>query len=295
MKILVADDDAITRATLSKLLEQRGYEVVTAADGDEAYRMLNRPDAPPLAILDWMMPGRDGIELCRSLRAPGRTSYTYVLMLSGRREKEDFIAGLDAGADEYVAKPFDIDKLHARVRAAQRIVDLQDELQRRANQDALTGLFNRGAIMGVLQRDLAQAARETKPLSVVLADLDHFKAINDNHGHPVGDSMLRAVGGTLAAAVRAYDAVGRYGGEEFLLVLPGCRIENAREVAERVRAAVARASVETESGPLATTVSLGVAGTEGGTYSADEIVSAADRALYRAKHGGRNRVEASEA
>src|SRR5919106_835983 len=182
MRVLVVDDDAITRLTLGTLLTKRGYEVLTATNGDDAYSLLQRDDAPKLAIVDWMMPGLNGIELCRKLRESGRAQ-TYIVMLSGRREKEDFIAGLDAGADEYVRKPFDIDELHARMRSAQRIIAIQEELRSKAYEDDLTGLFNRAGILEILRRELAHAARDGKPLSVLLADLDKFKNVNDTYGH----------------------------------------------------------------------------------------------------------------
>jgi len=291
MRILVADDDAITRLTLTSLLTKRGYEVVTAVNGDEAYKLLQQDDAPRLAILDWMMPGLDGLELCRKLRESGRAAYTYVVMLSGRREKQDFIAGLDAGADTYVSKPFDIDELHARMRAAQRIVAHQEELRNKAHEDELTSTFNRAGIIEILRRDLTHAQRDAKPLSLLMVDLDKFKNVNDTHGHLVGDAVLREVSKLLGSRLRTYDALGRYGGEEFLIVLPGCGLENALEVAARVRFSVAAAPVSTSAGPVAMTVSVGVAVSDKPPLELDALIFAADQALYRAKQGGRNRVE----
>jgi diguanylate cyclase (GGDEF)-like protein len=291
VKILVADDDAITRLTLKMLLSKRGYDVITACDGDEAYKLLQQDDAPRLAILDWMMPGLDGVELCRKLRESGVAPYTYIVMLSGKCEKEDFIAGLEAGANDYVKKPYDIDELDARMQAAQRIVTLQDDLRSKANDDELTGVSSRGAIIEVLRRGLAHALRDGKPLSVIFVDLDNFKRVNDTHGHPVGDAVLREVSRLLGAQLRAYDAVGRYGGEEFLIVLPGCASANALEVAERVRRAVAEKPVNTTAGQVAMTISLGVATTGGQSVGPDELIQAADKALYWAKRAGRNRVQ----
>ena len=294
MRILVADDDPITRISLQSLLTKRGYEVTTASDGDEAHTILLRDDAPPLAIVDWMMPGRDGVEVCKDLRKAGKRSYTFVVMLSGRREKEDFIAGLEAGADDYVRKPFDIDELHARIRAAERILKLQEELRTKANEDELTGVLNRGAIVDILQRVLAHAARANEAVSVILVDLDNFKQINDMHGHPVGDAVLREVSTRLGWSLRAYDALGRYGGEEFLIVLPGCSTGNALEVAERVRGSVANEAVTTNAGELPVTISLGVAGTDSPPVEMDALILGADKALYRAKQGVRNRVESAD-
>jgi diguanylate cyclase (GGDEF)-like protein len=293
VRILVADDDAITRLTLKILLSKRGYDVVTACDGHEAYNLLQQGDAPRLAILDWMMPGLDGVELCRKLRESGSAPYTYIVMLSGKCEKNDFIAGLQAGANDYVKKPYDIDELVARMQAAQRIVTLQDDLRSKANEDQLTGVLSRGAIIEILRRELAHKARDGKPVSVIFVDLDNFKRVNDTHGHPVGDVVLREVSRLLGTQLRAYDAVGRYGGEEFLIVLPGCPSANALDVAERVRRAVADAPVNTAAGLVAMTISLGVATTGAQSGGPDELVLAADKALYFAKLAGRNRVEGS--
>jgi two-component system, cell cycle response regulator len=291
MKILVADDDPTTRDVLETLLTDRGYEVVTASDGNEAHATLIRDDAPPLAIVDWMMPGREGVEVCRELRKAGKTSYTYVVMLSGRREKEDFIAGLAAGADEYVRKPFDIDELHARIQAAERILRLHEELRTKANEDHLTGLMNRGAILSLLQRICSHVEREAKGVAVIFVDLDNFKAVNDKYGHLVGDAVLREIAQRLGWSLRAYDAVGRYGGEEFLIVLPACAGNDARHIAERLRSLVAEEPVNTSAGPIAMTVSLGVADSERRHPAVDDLIDRADRALYHAKQAGRNRVE----
>jgi two-component system, cell cycle response regulator len=291
LKILVADDDSITRLTLKTLLARRGYDVVTAHNGEEAYKLLQREDAPRLAILDWVMPGMEGIELCRKLRETGKAGYVYVIMLSSRAEKDDFIAGMEAGADDYISKPFDIDELHVRVRAGQRIVTLQEQLRIEASEDKLTGLFNRGAISGILRRELSHAKREGTPLSVVLADLDNFKNVNDTHGHPVGDAVLREVSNILGTRLRPDDALGRYGGEEFLMVLPGCGIEGALEIAERMRGAVACEPIVTPVGPLEITASFGVAATDDESVDVDALVLEADKALYRAKRAGRDRVE----
>ncbi|MGZ9005735.1 MAG: GGDEF domain-containing response regulator [Burkholderiales bacterium] len=295
MRILVVDDDAVTRVTLERLLTKRGCEVATAKDGLEAYEILHRDDAPKLAIVDWMMPGMDGLELCRKLRESGKAHYTYLVMLSGRREKEDFITGLQSGADDYVRKPYDIDELHARMMAAQRLVMVQEQLRNRANIDELTGILSRAAILDLLRREMSHASRDGSALSVVMADLDNFKQVNDTYGHVFGDAVLRRVAKLLGARLRPYDAVGRYGGEEFLLVLPGCNAAAALDVAERVRLNVASESIMSTTGPVKATVSLGIATLDGHSneVTADELILAADNALYRAKRGGRNRAAGS--
>jgi diguanylate cyclase (GGDEF)-like protein len=290
-RILVADDDPVVRLSLQTMLEKLGYEVLLAADGDQTQNVLMGDDTPPMAIVDWMMPGRDGIDVCRAIRNSGRTPYTYIIMLTGRRDKEDCIAGLEAGADDYIRKPFDFDELQARVQAAERIVTLQQELRSKANQDDLTGLLNRGAILAALERLAAHAEREGRPLSVIVADLDRFKQVNDSYGHPVGDTVLKSASQRFALAVRAYDVVGRYGGEEFLILLPGCPLDKGLEVAERVRSAIADQPMTTAAGALQVTLSLGVAEAGAEEFKTDAVIEAADKALYLAKRRGGNCVE----
>jgi diguanylate cyclase (GGDEF)-like protein len=290
-KVLVADDDSVTRSVLKGLLGKRGYEVIVAQDGLDAYDILQSPDAPALAIIDWMMPRLDGIELCRKLRQSPRHAFIYIVMLSGRREKQDFITGLEAGADDYVGKPFDIDELHARMRAGQRVLACYEHLRSQANEDDLTGLFNRGAITEVLRRELEHASRDGTPTSLILADVDHFKQVNDAYGHGTGDVVLRELARILQSSIRTYDVAGRFGGEEFMIVVPGCELSRAVQVAERLRRAVGRQPIGTDEGALPITISLGVACSEGLEIEQAALIEATDMALYRAKRGGRNRVE----
>jgi two-component system, cell cycle response regulator len=290
MRILVADDDATTRMSLTASLSRRGYEVIAAANGEEALSILLRDDAPPLAILDWVMPGRDGVQVCRELRGKGKTSYTYVLMLSGKREKEDFLAALAAGADDYVRKPFDFDELHARIQAAERILKIQESLRTNAHEDELTGVLTRAGFRGILRHVLAHSARHGGPVSVMFADIDNLKRVNDTHGHSTGDAVLREVAKRVGWGLRAYDVVGRSGGDEFLVVLPGCSGTNAVQVAERLRNDIASEPISTPAGPIKVTVSFGVTMTENGSCPVDALIATADEALYHAKQGGRNRV-----
>lgn len=298
MKILVADDSELSRRLLEASLTKRGYEVLTAADGDQAWSILERQGCPSLAILDWMMPGLDGLELCRRLRQQAREPYVYVILLTAKDRKEDILDGLQAGADDYIKKPVDGDELEARLRTGKRIVDLQGELiaarealRNRADHDALTGLWNRGAILEVLGRELSRAHRCGASLAVALVDLDHFKRINDTHGHPAGDAVLREAGSRMSSSLRPYDAVGRYGGEEFLIVLPGCDVPFGLACAERLRKSLARDGIQVGDRLLPVTCSVGVAASAGDHESdAEALLSAADQALYRAKAEGRNRV-----
>jgi len=295
-RVLVAEDNPVFQTMLCSMLGKWGYETVLARDGQQAWDALQLPDAPRLAILDWMMPGVDGVEVCRRIRATAREPYVYVLLLTARTESNDLVEAMDAGADDYLTKPFNAHELRVRLRAGRRILELQAELMEarealriQATHDGLTGLLNRNSILEVLDRELARAARERQPLSLLLIDLDRFKLINDNHGHIAGDVVLRESAARMLSAVRSYDSVGRYGGEEFLVVLPGCSPENAWLQADRVRVAVGGTPFPDG---MAVTCSIGIASRVNAAPSdAAALVFEADVALYDAKGRGRNRVE----
>jgi two-component system cell cycle response regulator len=303
--VLIAEDDPIFRRILESWFKKWDYRVTAVENGLDAWEVLQGEDAPQLAILDWMMPGMDGIELCRRIRSRDQGTYRYVLLLTAKDDKQDVIAGLEAGADDYLTKPFDVDELRARVRAGKRILDLQaalmrahDELQFTAAHDPLTTLWNRGAILDLLKREVQRRRRTGDPLGVIMADIDYFKKINDTHGHLIGDTVLQEVTRRLAAGVRTYDAVGRYGGEEFLIVLPGCRAADLVVIAERLRNSIADFPVETSAGHLPVTLSLGLSSVEQGENKAldcEIFLRTADEALYSAKARGRNRVETASA
>jgi two-component system cell cycle response regulator len=293
MRVLVADDDDVVLSVLESLLADLGHEAVLARDGVEAWELMQRRDAPSLVILDWLMPGLPGIQLCRQLRESGKRPYQYVIMLTAKDKMADLVEGMDAGADDYLRKPFDARELRARLHVGERMLALQDELRAQATFDALTGLLNRGALLERLTREGGHATRKCEPISIVLMDLDNFKHVNDAHGHPVGDEVLREASARLAARMRPYDELGRFGGEEFLAVLPHCDLTCASGVAERMRASLAASPVSTSAGPLPVSASFGVATLEAGArFSAAALISNADKALYHAKRGGRNRVEA---
>ena len=290
-KILVADDDPVTRSVLEGLLSKRGYEVVTATDGVQAYGILQQPDAPTLAIIDWVMPGLDGIELCRKLREEPKCAYTYIVMLSGRRDREDFLAGLEAGADDYIGKPFDIDDLHARMRAGQRLLAWNERVRNQANHDELTGLLNRSAITEALRRELAQAVRDGTPTSLIAAEVDQFQQTNEAEGHATSDAVLRKLSKLLRASIRTCDLAGRFWGGKFMIVVPGCEMDRALQVAEKLRRSVERQPVRAGDVTLRITMSLGVASSGGFAIDEGILLGAADRALDRAKRAGQNRVE----
>jgi len=303
--VLIAEDDPLFRRILERWFQQWDYRVTAVENGLDAWEVLQRDDAPQLAILDWMMPGMDGIELCRRIRSRDQSPYRYVLLLTAKDDKQDVIAGLEAGADDYLTKPFDVDELRARVRAGKRILDLQaalihaqDDLQSAALHDSLTGLWNRGAILDLLRREVCRRQRTGDALGVMMVDIDYFKKINDTHGHLIGDAVLQEVTRRLAADVRPYDVVGRYGGEEFLIVFPGCNMPDLVVGAERLRHCIADQPIETSVGQIPVTLSLGLASVEQGEneiLGCESFLQRADAALYAAKARGRNRVETAAA
>ncbi len=300
MRILIAEDERVSRHLLETFLVKWGYEVVTANDGAEAWRHLQGDDAPRLVILDWMMPARNGVELCRELRKRSVEPYTYILLVTAKGQKQDILEGLEAGADDYLTKPFDPHELRARLRAGRRILELQEQLisareqlRVEATHDPLTGLWNRAAILEILQRELARSDRQKVPVGVIMADVDRFKFINDTYGHLTGDAVLREAARRMGSSIRSYDSIGRYGGEEFLVVTPGCDT-TALSQAERLRDCISREPIDVPEGTLFVTLSVGVAA-NCQAKQADQLVRAADAALYRAKRAGRNRVELATA
>lgn len=296
MRILIAEDDVTSRNILSAILKKWGFEPVATEDGDAAWAALQQADPPRLLLLDRNMPGLEGVEICRRLRAAESSDPPYIILLTAHGEKSDVVQGLEAGANDYVAKPYDNEELLARLRVGQRMLELQarlreasDTLAHQATHDPLTGLLNRRAILERFTQELSRAKRESGSLSVGMFDVDHFKNVNDTHGHQVGDEALIGFAACIQRNLRDYDCVGRYGGEEFLVLMasPSGRVEEGRY--EQLREAVERTAIATKSGNLSVTVSIGVArGT--GESTVDTLLTAADAALYQAKAAGRNRA-----
>ena len=298
MRILIADDILLSRRLLEETLRSWGYDVVSVKDGASAWEILNVDHPPALAILDWMMPGYTGPQLCRMVRQKAAEPYTYILLLTSRNEKDDVVEGMDSGADDYITKPFDKHELKVRLRAGTRIVDLQEQLlttrealRVQATRDYLTQIFNRSAILETLDQELARSSRSSTPVGIVLADLDHFKSINDTYGHPAGDLALREAVARIQSSMRPYDSIGRYGGEEFLIVLPGADEETCRHMAERMRQAIFATKVSLGwNDEIDMSCSFGCTSTIGNRYTADQLIRSADDGLYRAKRAGRNRA-----
>jgi len=295
VRALVADDDTASRLLLQRMLTKWGYDVVTASEGEEAWNILTSDNPPDLAVLDWMMPGLDGVEVCRRIRALDLSSPPYLILLTSRGDKQDIATGLESGASDYVQKPFDHDELRARLLVGRRFAELnsklletQRELQRQALTDPLTHIMNRRAILGRLTEEMARAPRQGLPLSIGVMDIDHFKLVNDRYGHAGGDSVLQKVVERSLRALRAYDALGRIGGEEFLIVMPGVGARDASIVLERIRHSVRQAAIELQGVEITVTVSIG--GAVNGGEAPEELLHLADEALYRAKGEGRDRV-----
>ena len=296
-RVLIAEDDAMFRKILQSWLQGWSYQVTVAEDGTKAWEILQQEQPPELLILDWVMPGIDGTELCRRIRERQRGPYQYILLVTAKDDKQDVVRGLEAGADDYLTKPFDRSELRARLRVGRRILTLQadliqarEELRFQATHDVLTGIWNRGALLDLLQRELQRAVRSQGTTGILMLDLDHFKNINDTYGHLTGDIVLKEAARRMSQIIRSYDLVGRYGGEEFLIVLPGCDRNQVQTSAERVRKCIANAPFLAASQEIPVTVSIGGTVVDAGVTSEKQPLACADTALYQAKNAGRNQT-----
>jgi diguanylate cyclase (GGDEF)-like protein len=296
--ILLAEDSPVYRHLITGHLNEWSFDFVCAKDGRAAWDLLTKPDAPRLALLDWVLPGLDGVELCRRLRhRPETEPYTYTILLTGKSQQHEMLEAMDAGADDFLAKPFDPPELKARLQVGKRIVELQQKLvsanealHYAASHDFLTRLWNRAAIIAFLQREMARSLREGRALGVIPVDVEHFKKVNDELGHETGDYVLQEIAKRFSASLREYDGIGRYGGEEFLLVMPGCDLATTSRRANLIRELISSTQIRTPVKPTTVTVSMGVAVAESAT-SSESLLRRADLALYQAKRNGRNRVE----
>lgn len=300
MQVLLVDDSAVYRKLIGDHLRSWDFHVTLAETGSEAWRVLEQPEAPKLVLLDWVLPDLDGIELCQRIRTAGQAShYVYVILLTSKEGRQNMLDAMQAGADDYLMKPFDESELRARLLVGKRILDLQEELvtaresmRHAATHDSLTGLLNRGEIFSMLEKELERARRERKPVGVILGDIDHFKKVNDSHGHLFGDEALQEIARRLHSKLRVYDGVGRYGGEEFLLVLPACDLEDAMQRANELREVISERPVVSGDVQRPITMSMGVSVSECiGVKEVEGLLHRADTALYAAKEKGRNRVE----
>jgi diguanylate cyclase (GGDEF)-like protein len=293
MKLLIADDSPLYRKMLQSLLEAWGYEVSVALDGHEAQSILDGHDAPQVAILDCLLPGLSGLELCERIRARNQ-GYIYTILLTADDDQGDVLQGFEFGADDYLCKPFKQYELRTRlkigemvVRSHEEVAETHDALKFEASHDSLLRIWNRRAIIELLDKELSRANRSHTSLSVLLADLDYFKQVNDNHGCLAGDEVLRGAAERISLTVRHCDHVGRYQGGQFLVVLPNCTAEAAREVAERVRQSIGEGPIVNA---IEITASIGVSQWSFGQDIRD-ILRRVDAARDRAKQNGRNCVE----
>jgi two-component system chemotaxis response regulator CheY len=306
MKVLIVEDDPMSALVLRRTLESMDHQTIAASDGLEAWDLIQREDIR-LVISDWMMPRMDGLELCRRIRARSDCVYTYVIVVTAKRQRQDRIEALQAGADDLLSKPFDQGELLARTRVAQRILTMQEELQARSREleimrdelefqnarlaemaicDSLTGLKNRRHLREVLETSFSFALRQLLPLSVVMVDVDQFKAYNDTFGHPAGDAVLSEIAATLVKNSREHDLVARYGGEEFVVLLPATTTPSSLVVCERMRRMIERH----RWGLRPITASFGIATLGPDTRHAAQLIDEADQALYHSKRHGRNQV-----
>ena len=299
-RVLLAHEDPATRARLEAWLTGWGYEVVSVADGSRAWETLHRDDAPRLVLLGTGIGGMPALEVCRAARSRPMEPYVYVALIGPWGDGCDVSQCVAAQADDFLTAPVDAGVLRVRLEAGRRVARMQedliaarDALRSRAASDALTGMWNRETVLSILGREIGRASREDGVVAVLMADLDHFKRVNDDYGHQAGDEVLRDAAQRMSSVIRPYDAVGRYGGEEFLFVLPGCDRVRALAAAERVLESVSADPICVPKGALRVTVSIGLAATgPEPRLDLDEVIRSADAALYRAKRGGRNRVVA---
>ncbi|MBF0496649.1 MAG: diguanylate cyclase [Deltaproteobacteria bacterium] len=295
MRILIADDNSVTRRMLKSFLAKWGYEVITTKDGDEAWEVLKEDDCPDIAILDWVMPGKEGLDVCRMVRAANKPSYIYIIILTSLGNQDDIIAGLQAGADDYVIKPFNYDEFRCRVRIGERIINLEREIMRMAATDGLTGLWNRREFMDKMDAEFKRSQKEGRSLGVILSDIDFFKKINDTYGHQAGDLVLQEFAGCLKYNIRQPGFVGRYGGEEFIAGCPGLTLDGVASLAEHIRNELKSLWIPAPDGSshIPITASFGVSvfmPGESSDKTIDTIIKRADDALYRAKAECRDRV-----
>ncbi len=314
LKILVVDDDPMTLVGLRKMLESGGKKVYTAENGDDALS-LALETLPDMIITDWRMPKVSGIDLCRILRSTTITQHIYIIMLTGKESDEEHVQALDAGADDFVVKPFTPRVLAARLNSGERIIRFQQKisqdhkviqkyaarlaaanrkLETMAMTDALTGLPNRRSALNRLKEEVSESRRHNTPLSCIMIDIDHFKLVNDSYGHDIGDRVLKKIADIFSTTARSYDMVSRIGGEEFLVICARSALSESRQLAERLRQAIHSLRISLEEYTIQTTISLGVASWHETMSSGEDMTKAADRALYRAKQKGRDRVEIEE-
>lgn len=302
MKILIAEDDEVIQLILQKLLEREGYRVILANNGLEAWNVFQeKREEIDMVITDWLMPEMDGLELCKKIRSLDVSHYVYIIFITVRERREDVVVGLEAGADDYISKPFDPHELLSRIRSGERIIELDGQLRKRQKElehlsltDELTGVLNRRGIFRRLREELNRAAREKYSFSVMMLDIDNLKEINDKYGHSTGDKVLYEVVRRIKACCRPYDVIGRYGGDEFLMIVPVEEKGMAFKLAERFQKAVCEKFLSIDNKRINITISIGASFVKTSEYGLKEIIKKADECLVKAKTAGKNMVVIQE-
>lgn len=299
MKVLIAEDEPTGNLILKSMVFRWGFDTVTVFDGDEAWKRLQEEDAPQIAILDWVMPGMDGLEVCRRIREMenGKDRYTYVIMLTGRGDTDDIVTGINAGADDYIVKPFNKEELRARLRTGQRNIELQmalraanKKLQIMSRLDPLTGALSRSAILDDLDLAMYRSRREEKTLTIALIDIDDLKEMNERHGRSAGDKVLQESVRRISACLRRTDNFGRYGGDEFLVILLGANNGADMEICHRIQSVICEKEIVLLDHSIPVTVSQSLAVWDG-EAGIEKFISSAEQTLLATKANGRNRVE----
>jgi len=300
LKILVADDSPVYRKLMEQTLPRDQYSILFAETGKSAIELF-RQHRPALVITDWVMPDVTGVEVCRQIRLGAQDSYIYIIIVTSVSEKENLVESLEAGADDYLTKPFHPKELLARVGVGRRLVDLHQQIESQnrllkelALTDSLTGLPNRRAVEDWAKGQLSAAVRHGYSFWVVIADLDNFKVVNDTYGHDAGDTVLKEFAAILKKRVRTSDICGRTGGEEFVMIFTHADECNVGIIVARILRQLREHEFSFGSKPVQVTASFGIAGFQGkGVPDFAKLMSQADAALYAAKRGGRNRIEVS--
>jgi diguanylate cyclase (GGDEF)-like protein len=302
LEILIAEDNPVVQRLICTRLQKWGYKFACVSNGADALQALRKKDAPKMVLLDWIMPGLDGVEVCRSIRKEKADSYTYVILFTANDGEANLVEAMDAGADDFISKSASQNELRARIRAGMRILALeekllsvQEKLHTKATHDHLTGLLNHAAILDHVEVEFERAKRKGLFFSIAMVDLDHFKKVNDKNGHLAGDRVLCEAAKRISRSVRVYDAVGRYGGEEFMIVMPDCEKNAAVRVAERIRESMCEKPCPLSGSIVPLTVSIGVASVHFKNLEPqlEDLIHTADLALYEAKKRGRNCVVAA--
>lgn len=291
-RILIADDKAVNRHMLKSMVEEMGMESIEAHDGEEACNILKREDAPQIVLLDWVMPKLNGLEICRriALERSQSQKYRYIILVTSKDKDDEISEGFLAGADDYITRPFNRNELRMRLSVGVRIVQMQRDLLKLLHWDPLTNALNRRAALERLDEEIKRSTRSQSPLSIAMLDIDHFKQINDTHGHLVGDMVLKEVVTRIFHSVSSYDLIGRYGGDEFILLFPNTKLADATLTCSHIQKSFTQNPIVSADLKLFVTVSIGVTSQNNVSDLADTLIHHADDALYKAKRQGRNQV-----